>query len=200
MERFENLARSAASAGKPSPFDSLDDFNDVEPMVAKEPENKRLKRATSFLDLVEPDGSESYVPPNPSDPADQKEPAMSAEAEVLVRNVLRLAEHHTGADPTLASNVSSSSDVATSSSEYPVRLTAKSPSVAPVVAKSPSASEADNWHSGWYEGSYWRANTQRYGKRGGKKSAFFTARKHAMNLGLDMKKWDRENQWLKKQD
>ena len=50
MERFEDLARSAASsAGKPSPFDSLDDFNDVEPIVAKEPQKKSPKLSTSMF-------------------------------------------------------------------------------------------------------------------------------------------------------
>ena len=207
MERFEDLARSAASASKPSPFDSLADFNDVEPTVAKEPEKK--KRSTSMFDLAEPAASASCAPPSPVDPEKHKEPAMpvvTADQEALIRNILRIAEEPRGADPRLASSVWSSndagvtaSDVATSSIEHtrlPVAEAADR-----VVPKSPSAvaSEAGNerWSSGWYEGSYWRANSQRYGKRAGKKSAFFTARQHALNQGLYMRKWDGENQWRK---
>ena len=46
MDRFEKLARNAAAARKPSPFDKLDDFNDVElkPIAAKEQENKKMKK------------------------------------------------------------------------------------------------------------------------------------------------------------
>ena len=49
--------------------------------------------------------------------------------------------------------------------------------------------------SGWVDGSYWRAGAQRFGKRAGKKAAYYSARAHAQNLGLDMKEWDRENRW-----
>ncbi len=40
-----------------------------------------------------------------------------------------------------------------------------------------------SWKSGWYDGSYWRSNKQRYGKRGGKNAAYCTARCHAQNMG-----------------
>ena len=55
--------------------------------------------------------------------------------------------------------------------------------------------EQAQWNSGWYEGSYWRHGTERYGKRNGLKSEFHTARRHAMNMGFDMRQWDKDNQW-----
>ena len=63
------------------------------------------------------------------------------------------------------------------------------------VAWAEQNGEREQWNSGWYEGSYWRHGTERYGKRSGLKGEFFTARRHAMNMGFDMKQWDRDNQW-----
>ena len=65
--------------------------------------------------------------------------------------------------------------------------------------------QQESWSSGWYNDSgkqscqsygtsYWRSGTQRWGKRGGKNAAYFTARAHARNMGKEyLRWWDSQN-------
>ena len=62
--------------------------------------------------------------------------------------------------------------------------------------------EKKKWSSGWYNTatgksqdfqtestSYWRSDKQRWGKRGGKHAAYYTARAHAKNKGEEYLRW-----------
>jgi hypothetical protein len=67
---------------------------------------------------------------------------------------------------------------------------------------SDDANDDKKWASGWYSNvsgqpqdfqsdnsSYWRSGTQRWGKRGGKNAAYYTARANAKNKGEEYLRW-----------
>ena len=91
MDRFQELARNAAAARKPSAFENLDDFNDVElkPIAATEQANKKMKTTTQMSQLAESAPDSPCVPTNPSDPHEKVLTALEHMSPEHVSNLLR---------------------------------------------------------------------------------------------------------------